>query len=129
MMTDPIADMLTRIRNGALVRKHEVSIPYSRLKLALANLLVREEYLQKAEVTKNQPSFIVVTLKYSDDQSAINSLKRVSTPGHRRYIKSGEVRPVLNGLGLVILSTPLGLLTGDEARRAKVGGEVLCEVY
>jgi len=129
MMTDPIADMLTRIRNGALVHKRDVSVPFSKLKLAIAHILVKEGYVAKAEVTKETPSFIVVTLKYENGQSNIQSLKRVSTPGHRKYVKSSEIGHVLNGMGIAILSTPRGILTGKEAKDAKVGGELLCEVY
>lgn len=129
MMTDPIADMLTRIRNAAVVRKKEVSLPYSKIKMAIADILVREGYLERAEMIKEVPAAIVVTIKYMQGMPVIQSLQRVSKPGHRHYVKSSEIKPVLNGLGFRILSTPQGLLTDKEARAAKVGGEVLCEVY
>ena len=129
MMTDPIADMLTRIRNASMVRKKEVSIPFSKMKMAIANILVREGYVAKVEESKGKPSFIVLTLKYSDGQSAVQNLKRMSTPGHRLYIKNSEIKKVLNGLGLAILSTPRGILTDKEARNAKIGGELICEIY
>lgn len=129
MMTDPIADMLTRIRNAALVHKKEVAIPFSKLKLALAQIMVREGYLIKAETTKEGMPFLVVTLKYVDGQSAVQHLKRLSTPGHRRYVKKDEIGRVLNGLGVAILSTPRGLLTDKEARANNVGGELLCELF
>ncbi len=128
-MTDPIADMLTRIRNAAMVHKRDVSIPFSKLKMAIAQILVREGYIAKAEQTKGTPQFIVVTLKYDEGQSAIHNLKRVSTPGHRKYVKNSEIDKVLNGLGVAIFSTPQGIMTDKEARAAKVGGELLCEVY
>lgn len=129
MMTDPIADMLTRIRNASLVHKKEVSIPFSKIKMAIANILVREGYVAKAEETKGKPAFIVLTLKYQDKTPAIQHLGRVSTPGHRRYVKMGDIASVLNGFGLSILSTPRGVLTDKEAKAANVGGELLCEIY
>jgi len=129
MMTDPIADMLTRIRNAALVHKKEVTIPFSKLKMGIAGILVREGYISKVEETTTKPAFIVVTLTYSGSQSAIQHLGRLSRPGHRRYVKATEIDKVLNGLGIAILSTPRGLLTDKEARAAKVGGEILCEIY
>lgn len=129
MMTDPIADMLTRIRNAALVHKKEVAIPYSKLKLAIAEILVREGYIAKAEESKTKPPFILVTLKYHGRDSAIQHLERISTPGHRKYVKKDDIERVLNGLGLAILSTPKGVLTSTEAVKENVGGELLCEIY
>jgi small subunit ribosomal protein S8 len=129
MMTDPIADMLTRIRNASLVNKKEAAVPFSKLKLAIANILVREGYLAKVEENKGMPAFLVLTLKYYGRASAISNLKRLSTPGHRRYVKKEEIGRVLNGLGIMILSTPKGILTDKEAKAKNVGGEVLCEVY
>ncbi len=129
MMTDPIADMLTRIRNASLVRKKEVSVPFSKLKLALANILVREGYLTKAEMQKDVHPYILLTLKYANNQPAIQSITRVSKPGHRCYVKKEEIKQVLNGFGLSILSTPRGILTNKEARAARVGGELICEIY
>ena len=128
-MTDPIADMLTRIRNASLVHKKEVSLPFSKIKMAIANILVREGYITKAEESKGKPAFIVLTLKYTNKTPAIQNLSRVSTPGHRRYVKMGDIASVLNGFGIAILSTPRGILTGKEAKAANVGGELLCEIY
>lgn len=130
MMTDPIADMLTRIRNASVVHKKEVGLPFSKIKLAIALILVKEGYITKAEEAKDSiTTTLLLTLKYINGQPAIQSLKRVSKPGHRHYIKSEEIKPVLNGLGISILSTPRGILSGNEARKLKVGGELLCEVY
>ncbi|TAN34066.1 30S ribosomal protein S8 [Patescibacteria group bacterium] len=129
MMTDPIADMLTRIRNASMAKKKEVVVPFSRLKMNIAELLVKHGYLQKAEEKKEKHPFIVLVLKYNNSQPAISSIKRVSRPGQRQYIKKDEIKPVLEGFGLAILSTPKGLLTDKEARQGKVGGEVICEVY
>lgn len=128
-MTDPIADMLTRIRNAAVVHKKEVTLPFSKLKLAIANILVREGYLVSAEATKDVRPSLVLTMKYVDGQPALQHLKRVSTPGHRHYVKKEDVSRVLNGFGFMILSTSRGIMTDKEARAAKVGGEVLCEIY
>ncbi len=129
MMTDPIADMLTRIRNAAVVHKKEVAFPFSKIKLAIANILVQEGYLAKAEEVKAAPKTIVVTLKYEGGDAAIHSIKRISTPGHRKYVKKDEIDRVLNGLGVLIMSTPRGIITGEEAKKSNTGGEVLCEVY
>lgn len=129
MMTDPIADMLTRIRNAYLVHKKEAIFPYSKIKKAIADIFAREGYVSKVELTDNKIPQIIVALKYDSGQPAIHSLKRISKPGARCYIKSGEINRVLNGLGMAILSTPRGMLTGEEARAAKVGGELICEVY
>lgn len=128
-MTDPIADMLTRIRNASLVQKKEVAIPFSKMKMSIAEILVREGYIAKADESKTKPLFIIVTLKYTDGLSAIQEVKRISTPGHRRYVKINDIGRVLNGLGLAIISTPRGLLTDKEARQAKTGGELICEIY
>jgi len=129
MMTDPIADLLTRIRNASNVKKKEVSAPYSKIKLAIAEILVRKGYLSGVVVSKDTPAQLLLALKYSGGKPAISSLKRVSKPGGRCYVKKDEIREVLNGYGMSILSTPQGLLTNREAKKAQVGGELICEVY
>jgi len=129
MMTDPIADMLTRIRNASLVRKAEVAVPFSKIKLAIAQTLVKEGYLEKTEKTKDAVAHLVLTLKYEGREPVIHSLKRVSKPGQRRYVKNSEINKVLNGFGIAIISTPRGVMTSWEAARDKVGGEIICEVY
>ena len=128
-MTDPIADMLTRIRNASMVHKKEVTIPFSKVKMAIATILVREGYLAKAEELTDKHPYLLVTLKYNNGAPAIQHLKRISTPGHRQYIKKDNIKRILNGYGLAILSTPQGMLTNEEARKAAVGGELICEVY
>jgi small subunit ribosomal protein S8 len=128
-MTDPIADMLTRIRNASHVKKQEVVLPFSKIKMAIAKILVDRGYLEKAEEKKDKHSYLVLTLKYVSGIPAITDLKRISKPGHRRYVKSEDIKTVLNGFGLAIYSTPKGLLANEEARKMKVGGELLCEVY
>lgn len=129
MMTDPIADMLTRIRNASLIHKKEVVLPFSKIKFGIANLLVKEGYLKKAEEKKDVHPYILLTLQYHGGVPAITHIKRVSKPGHRRYIKKDDIEKVLSGFGVAILSTPKGLLTNEEARKHEVGGELICEVY
>ena len=129
MMTDPIADMLTRLRNAAVVHKKDVVLPFSKIKMAIAAILVREGYVAAAEEVKEARPMIAIKLKYHGKESALQSLKRVSTPGARRYVSKDKLGNVLNGLGIQILSTPKGILTNREAREQNVGGEVLCEIY
>lgn len=129
MMTDPIADMLTRICNASMVRKHEVAVPFSKIKMAIAQTLVREGYLDKVEKTKDKLPQLLLNLKYDGKESVIHSLKRVSKPGQRRYVKSDEINKILNGFGMAIISTPKGIMTDKEAYQGKTGGEVICKVY
>ncbi len=129
MMTDPIADMLTRIRNASLVHKKEVIIPFSKMKMAIASILVREGYVEAVKETMDTHPALLITLKYQNGTPAIQHIERKSTPGHRLYIKKDEVKKVLNGFGFSILSTPQGVVTDKEARSLKLGGELLCEVY
>lgn len=129
MMTDPIADMLTRIRNASMVKKSEVTVSYSKIKMAIAQTLAKEGYLEKVEKTKDKLPQLVIFLKYDGREPVIHSLKRISKPGQRRYVKNDEIDKVLNGFGISILSTPRGIMTNWEALRDKVGGEVICEVY
>ncbi|MBI5466872.1 MAG: 30S ribosomal protein S8 [Candidatus Kerfeldbacteria bacterium] len=127
-MTDPIADMLTRIRNAQLATQHEVVLPYSKLKYAIAQLLEREGWIVGLAALE-QNSKLKIILKYDQGKPVINHLKRISTPGRRVYVKRQDLPRVLNGLGTAIISTPRGLMTSDEARKAKLGGELLCELY
>jgi len=129
MMTDPIADMLTRIRNAYRVRKPEATFPYSKLKMKICEILVREGYLEKVEKIEEKHPQILVVLKYAGRQRAMEDIKRISKPGSRYYIQAAQIGKVLNGFGVSILSTSKGLMTGKEARAAKVGGELICEVY
>lgn len=130
MMTDPIADMLTRIRNASMIHKPEVVLPFSKIKLAIAKILVREGYLTRViENKEGSKGHLVLDLKYDDGQPAIHTLKRVSRPGHRKYVKSAEMKSVLNGYGFAILSTPRGVMTDKDAIKAKIGGELICEIY
>jgi small subunit ribosomal protein S8 len=129
--TDPIADMLTRIRNACRARHDQVEIPASRLKLEIAKILRAEGYIQKYEVRDDsRQGVLVVTLKYGEGREpAIVGLRRVSKPGLRVYVGARQVPRVMGGLGTAVLSTPKGAMTGPEARRQGVGGEVLLYVW
>ena len=130
VVTDPIADMLTRIRN-ALTAKHEtVEVPASKMKKAIAEILLNEGYISNVELKEDGvQGSIVVTLKYSKEGNVISGLKRISKPGLRVYAKSNEIPKVLNGLGIAILSTSKGVMTDKEARANNLGGEVLAFVW
>lgn len=132
-MTDPIADMLTRLRNANIAMHDDVTMPSSKLKEALAALLVNEGYLTDYSVSSvaSQPgSRLTIKLKYSPERErTISGIRRISKPGLRVYTKADEVPRVLGGLGVAVLSTNQGLLTDREARRRRVGGEVLCYVW
>ncbi len=128
-MTDVIADMLTRIRN-ALMAKHEtVEIPASNTKKAIADILLKEGYIEGVEILEGVQGTIKITLKYNGNQKVITGLKRVSKPGLRVYVGAEEIPQVLGGLGIAILSTSKGIMTGKEAKKAHQGGEVLAYVW
>jgi small subunit ribosomal protein S8 len=133
MLTDPIADMLTRLRNANTAMHDEVRMPSSKQKVALAKLLEAEGYINGFEVspsTKGPGDTLTIQMKYSDERDrTISGLRRVSTPGLRVYRKADAVPRVLGGLGVAVLSTSHGLMTDREARRRQVGGEVLCFVW
>ena len=131
-MTDPIADMLTRIRNALTVKKETVEIPASKLKIDIANILVKEGYIKACEIIEAKPqNSIVLTLKYSQNKNlkVITGLERVSKPGLRVYADVDNIPKVYNGLGIAILSTSKGILSDKEAREAHVGGEVLAKIW
>ncbi len=126
-MTDPIADFLTRIRNAQLAGQREVVLPYSKLKYAMAQLLEREGWIiGLASLDQNRS--LKLLLKFNNNQPVMEHLRRISTPGRRVYVKRDQLPRVKGGLGMAIISTPKGLMTADEARHAKLGGEVLCEI-
>jgi small subunit ribosomal protein S8 len=130
-VSDPIGDMLTRIRNACMARHVVVNIPASKMKLAIAEILKREGFIKDYTLVEGKPfSSIAITLKYmSDRRPAISGLRRVSKPGLRIYTKRDEIPRVRGGLGLSILSTPKGILAGHEAWHEQVGGEVLCYIW
>ena len=131
-VTDPISDMLTRIRNAVMVRHDTVSIPKSSTKAAIAQILKEEGFIESFDIDDEASTqgAIVVKLHYGEENdSAITGLKRVSRPGLRVYVKKGEIPRYYGGLGVAILSTSRGLMTGSKARRAGVGGELMCYVW
>ena len=129
-MTDPIADMLTRIRNALMVRHNKVEMPASQIKAEIAALLAHEGYIKDFKIVRDdKQGSIIIALKYSEGAPALRGLKRVSKPGLRIYAKANEVPSVLNGTGTAVLSTNKGILSDVEAREAHVGGEVLCHVW
>lgn len=132
MTTDVIADFLTRIRNGIMVKKKIVEVPASKMKLALTQVLLDKGYISKYKLVEDgKQGVIKIALKYDkiSKRSAITGLTRVSSPGLRHYVGVGEMPKVLNGLGIAILSTSRGVMSDKEARSLNVGGEVLCYVY
>ncbi len=130
-VTDPIADMLTRIRNGLAVRKRYVTMPSSKLKLELVRVLKEEGYIDHYDVTKDRPQpRLRVHLKYTEDREPlISGLERVSKPGCRVYAKKENIPLVLSGMGIAVLSTSRGVMTGKKAHRLGLGGEVLCYIW
>lgn len=128
---DTIADMLTRIRNALAVKRETVSIPYSKLKMEIVKVLVKEKFLTEAEQKgKKNKKIIDIILAYDSEKNpAINHLVRISKPSRRIYLPLKKIKPVRRDFGLQIISTPKGILTDKEARKEKVGGEVLCEVW
>ena len=131
MMTDPVGDMLTRIRNAAQVRHAEMRCPASKLKLAVAEVMASEGFIEGVRVADDsEQAELILQLRYSNSgETIIDGLKRVSTPGRRVYVGASEIRPVRNGLGMLIISTSKGVLCDRDARAQKVGGEVICEVW
>lgn len=128
--TDPIADMLTRMRNALTVKHKTVSVPASKMKVAIAEVLKNEGYINDYSVTEGPKANIVIELKYGpNNQKVINGLRRISKPGLRIYASYEDLPKVLNGLGIAIVSTSKGLLTDKQAREQKIGGEVLAYVW
>lgn len=129
MFTDPIADMLTRIRNAQSAGKRSVEIPFSKLKKNVIDILSAEGYLGAVETKESTPMLLVVDLKYRGKRPVISSLKRESKPGHRMYRRADELPHILNGYGMAIVSTSRGIMTNKQAKKEGVGGEVICSVY
>jgi small subunit ribosomal protein S8 len=131
MMTDPISDLLTRIRNASLARHDRMELPASRMKRAVAEILKSEGYIADVRETEGEgPKKLTIVLKYGRDRlSAIDGIRRVSRPGRRVYVRHDHIPRVFQGLGISILSTSRGLMSDKDARRQRVGGELLCEVW
>jgi small subunit ribosomal protein S8 len=130
-MTDPIADMLARIRNGSMARHEKVEVPGSKLKVEIARILKEEGFIKNYKFIKDKKQGTIrVILKYEDDKSSvIEGMERVSKPGRRVYAVAGEIPRVLGGLGMAIVSTSKGVMTDRQARQLNVGGEVLCNIW
>jgi small subunit ribosomal protein S8 len=131
MMTDPIADMLTRIRNAVRIERPQIEMPFSKVKCGVAEVLKREGYIWDWRQVESQPANrLQIDLKYGHNgERVIGHIKRISRPGCRVYRRSTNLRPVLNGLGISVISTSRGVISDREARQRKLGGEVLCEVW
>lgn len=129
-MTDPIADMITRIKNALMAQKREVEIPHSRMKESIAKLLLENKYIESYKVsdTKPQPQ-ILITLKYLGKTAAISDVRRISKPGRRIYATVKQIPRALGGYGITIVSTSKGVMIDTEARKQNVGGEVLCQIW
>lgn len=130
-MSDPIADMLTRIRNGGKAKFNSVEIPGAKIKLELAKLMKNEGFIRNYKFVKdNKQGILKVYLKYGSDQShAIYGIQRISKPSRRMYLKSKDVKAVLSGMGVAVLSTSKGMLTDSQARKENVGGEIICKIW
>jgi len=129
-MTDPITDFLNRIRNAQAVLKPEVFVPFSNLKYEIAKILEKKGFVEKVEKKGRKTKRIIeITLKYQEKIPAISGLTRISKPGQRIYVRAKKIKKVKGGYGFSIISTPKGLMTDKEARKQKLGGEVICEVW
>jgi len=130
MHTDPISDFLTRIRNGQAARLDEIKLPSSQVKFSLAKILENEGFVGNvSEWTEDGKKYLSLALKYNGREPVIRSIKRISKPGLRIYRKSSNLPRVLSDIGIAIISTSVGIMTNKEARKRKLGGEVICEVY
>ncbi len=130
MFTDPIADMLTRIRNAAQAHKTELVLPYSKFKASLAAVLAKEGFISGFSEVEEQHKALQINLKYDQSgASVIAGIKRVSKPGQRIYLPAAKIPRTNSGFGITVVSTPLGLMTDRQARKVKVGGEIICQVW
>ncbi|MBE2280108.1 MAG: 30S ribosomal protein S8 [Ignavibacteriaceae bacterium] len=130
MHSDPIADLLTRIRNAVKANKRRVEIPSSNMKVSIAQILKDNKYIQDYEVIEDDKQNIIkILLRYNQGKSVISGLKKISTPGLRKYVPADELPRVLNGYGVAILSTSKGVMTGKQAKIENVGGEVICYIW
>lgn len=129
VLTDPIADFLTRFKNAARAGNEEFIAPYSRIKADIAKILQEEGYIWKYEVVTGERTTLKVKPKFVDGRPVLTDLKRVSTPGRRHYVGAGEIPRVMSGLGISILSTSKGIMSGGNAKRQKLGGELLANVW
>ena len=128
-MTDPVADLLTRIRNALMRKKMSVNVPYSKLKHELSKLLVKEGFLENVKKVKKDFDELEIVLKYHNDEPVIKELTREPKPGLRKYISYKDIKPHKGGLGLKVLTTSKGLMTDKEAIKAEIGGEIICRIF
>lgn len=128
MVTDPIADLLVRLQNASRARKADVSVPFSQMKLAIAEILSREGYVGELDKKKKNTT-LTIPLVYKDGRPGISGVKRISKPSRRLYMGVREIHPIKRGKGLIVLTTPAGVLSGKEAKEKRVGGEVLFEIW
>lgn len=130
MLTDPIADMLTRVRNAILIRTEKVDIPASKMKVEIAKILKEEGFIKSYKILKDKKQGVLrMALKYTNSEPMITGLKRISKPGRRVYVGKDEMPKVMGGVGVAIITTSKGILTDRECRREGVGGEILCHVW
>lgn len=129
MMNDPISDMLIRLKNGYLARKAVVAVPFSKIKEALGKILLREGYLKGLEIGKDKFKILELTLKYEDREPVLKGVKRISKLGARCYSSAENLPRSFPGQGITIISTPKGLMTVGEARKKKLGGEIICKIW
>lgn len=130
MVNDPIGDMLIQIKNAGAAKRKTLEIPYSGMKYALATILVKERYIEQAQKVGDNPKYrLSITLRYDNGNSAITDVKRISKPGLRWYIDKGAIPTVVGGMGTAIISTSKGIMTGREAKRTGIGGELVCEIW
>lgn len=128
--TDPIADMLTRIRNAASIGKTEVRVPHSKIKETIAKELVKNKFLNKVVIEKASPrNQIIITINGDGENAKFTEIKRMSTPGRRYYTKASDIPKVKSGRGIVLVSTSKGIMSGFEAAKSRLGGEIICKVY
>jgi small subunit ribosomal protein S8 len=128
-MTDPISDMLTRIRNAGRALLPTVEMPHSRMKESLANILKQEGYVADVTVEAGMPKTMKLKLKYNGKKSVIEGLRRISKPGLRHYVGAAKIPRVLGGMGVAVISTPEGVMTGVQAKKKNLGGELLCYIW
>jgi small subunit ribosomal protein S8 len=134
MVNDPIADMLIRIKNAQAVKGEQIVVPFSRVKLKIANILKETGYISEVErknkkAKKTEHEYLQLTLKYLDNQGGLGGVKLISRPSRRMYVKATEIKPVRSGYGMAIISTSKGILSSREAKKLGLGGEIICEVW
>ncbi len=127
MLTDPIADLLTRIRNASMARKDSVTVPYSKMKMAVLKVLQNKGFVQEFNNVKNN-DFQEINIVLNPERQEI-SLKKISKPGQRIYVKTSQIKKINGGLGVAVVSTPKGIMSGEEAKKQNLGGELICEIY